>query len=305
MIRQFIRDTIADLAHAVARSGLAEENARLASRVKDLERTVNQNVEAGNTLMWERDDARKQRDDLRAKLEAAERENAKQLQAIRRLEGTLHSRDMEIVELQSAAERRSPVDREAAYTAAYAFFVDHWKGCNADRYSREIVDAILGAAKAEPEKLTKEGFVEILCKGAQKEATAEPTPAFAPAPTSEEPSADTLARIRTIITSSSSPTDASPRIYRLIAHDHATVVKRVGELENIKAQLCDDSVRRLEQVTKLTAEVASLSAPCPADGMSDLFIGEEVMRAYEDAPKYSALSAAGAKARELFARPAR
>jgi DNA repair exonuclease SbcCD ATPase subunit len=269
--------------------------------------------------------------DLRAKLEAANR-------AAKHLDEKLHSRDLEIVELSAELERRQPVDRSAAIAAARRVLNYEANSTYPDneafmeRAPKMIVDAVLGAAKAEP------GMKLSFAGNPMYPVSSKPEPpAFTPSPTGEAPTealrqsavkvmkaayfkvhGELLMRIETL--EWDSYLREFDAVYALIAADHAKLAKRVRELEklinqNIEADKTlmwerDEARSRFNeartQCESARAEVERLKAeasrPCPADGMSDWTLGGAIDRAGQEHPEHSgqAWDAMGKLARELF-----
>lgn len=266
-----------------ARAPLVAEVARLKAELDEMQKCHALEANAVN--------------DLRSKLEAAQNE-------------LNHIRENFAAQVK-AAERRQPVDRERARHLVKALVLQHCESDDLNAYGLDsladkFVDAILGAAKAEPT-------------------------AFVPAPTGDVPSDELLNHIVRWLGNVEKhgivdgKNHWEPRqlardmdkecvwsfqgigtgIYRIIAADHAAQVKRVRELEESQDADAIEINTRDNEIGRLRAEVERLKAeasrPFPADGMSDRELGETIKAAlYPSSQSFANLSDGGAKARELF-----
>lgn len=339
---QFLKSTVADMVNAVARSVLAEENARLKVELEKAKDAVRKILRLSETTGAAQGD---QIRDLRAKLEATEHANAKQQHAIRELEGQLASRDLEIAEISAAAERRQPVDRERAIATVLAKleFMSRDEAC-------EAVTAILGAEKAEKKvdggrlprfelisgemhsslsgswvrmEDVSEAIDVAMEIGQESAAKAEP-PAFTPAPTGEAPSEelpgliDFRGRLNWLVNQLGGDDYGRPEVEAVKRiSDHAKLAKRVRELENELLKQNARATRLGCELNQTTAdrdsnasEVARLKTEalrtCPADKMTYYEIGSEIKAAlYPTSQTFANLADGGRKAAELFGKGAK
>jgi hypothetical protein len=292
---------LAEMAYEAGRHQPAEEVARLKAelekanaRVDDYESLHQADEEHAAFLQHELGEALATGDNLRAKLEAAERVRAVHVREalielanrIQRRGGRyVTEREMDEVEAAvlagwpdpkpMAAERRQPVDRERAARAAKAVINQPGGGC----CYGELGDAILGAAKAEPAKRyvcrtcaceTSTPLQLMNCPrcGSANIVPAEPPPAFIPAPTGEAPSERTLpaiedfaGRLQWLLGELGGGWQGRPEVEALRrAADHAAQASRLREVGRLLSESREEEKRLAKENAVQVKRVRELEA---------------------------------------------